>query len=371
MVFASTPHAWQAGRRVLRRRPEVALGHRRNHAKGICFTGVFEAKRGRFCALEGCGFFARGAVSGARALQPGNRKSETRRIRPSGCVAWEYGFSPPDGQEWRSAMINAPVFPVSTPETFYELLRAEGSKEPKRDSDFRRGPSGVRSVQRVGQERALDRQLRGKSGSTASTASSSSTVPAQSTWCAGRCTRRRNRSLSRPMSSPSVAPISSNRRLPSASPARHKRWTMVVTVANAGDPTADPSKAWPADRRHHRGRHASRRSKSRPSRTAHAAISISIPPCCHPACARRMIRFLPRGLGRLRKVVRSAHGRRPRTIPERRQEPRHDRGSATLHPVAAVCCTGSWQPASWPCSLIGVGMVSTVMPKYLTLVFNP
>jgi len=28
-----------------------------------------------------------------------------------------------------------------------------------------------------------------------------------------------------------------------------QRWTMVVTVANAGDPTADPSKAWPADRR--------------------------------------------------------------------------------------------------------------------------
>ena len=28
-----------------------------------------------------------------------------------------------------------------------------------------------------------------------------------------------------------------------------QRWTMVVTVANPGDPTADPTKAWPADRR--------------------------------------------------------------------------------------------------------------------------
>ena len=27
------------------------------------------------------------------------------------------------------------------------------------------------------------------------------------------------------------------------------RWTMIVTVANPGDPTADPSKAWPDDRR--------------------------------------------------------------------------------------------------------------------------
>jgi catalase len=28
-----------------------------------------------------------------------------------------------------------------------------------------------------------------------------------------------------------------------------QRWTMVVTVANSGDPTADPTKAWPPDRR--------------------------------------------------------------------------------------------------------------------------
>jgi len=27
-----------------------------------------------------------------------------------------------------------------------------------------------------------------------------------------------------------------------------QRWTMVVTVANPGDPTVDPSKAWPGDR---------------------------------------------------------------------------------------------------------------------------
>jgi catalase len=28
-----------------------------------------------------------------------------------------------------------------------------------------------------------------------------------------------------------------------------QRWTLVVTVANPGDPTADPTKAWPEDRR--------------------------------------------------------------------------------------------------------------------------
>ena len=28
-----------------------------------------------------------------------------------------------------------------------------------------------------------------------------------------------------------------------------QRWTMVVTIANPGDPTSDPSQAWPEDRR--------------------------------------------------------------------------------------------------------------------------
>ena len=31
--------------------------------------------------------------------------------------------------------------------------------------------------------------------------------------------------------------------------AQPQRWTMMVTVADPGDPTADPTKAWPADRR--------------------------------------------------------------------------------------------------------------------------
>jgi catalase len=39
-------------------------------------------------------------------------------------------ISTPDGQDWRSAMIDAPVFPVSTPQGFYELLLASASKNP-------------------------------------------------------------------------------------------------------------------------------------------------------------------------------------------------------------------------------------------------
>ena len=45
-------------------------------------------------------------------------------------------ISTPDGQEWRSAMIDPPVFPVSTPQGFYELLLASGSKDPNAMKTF-------------------------------------------------------------------------------------------------------------------------------------------------------------------------------------------------------------------------------------------
>lgn len=32
-------------------------------------------------------------------------------------------------------------------------------------------------------------------------------------------------------------------------PSSPQRWNVVVTVSNPGDPTADPNKSWPADRR--------------------------------------------------------------------------------------------------------------------------
>ena len=54
-----------------------------------------------------------------------NAPDATVRVRGIGLR-----ISTPDGQEWRSAMIDAPVFPVSTPQAFYELLLASASKDP-------------------------------------------------------------------------------------------------------------------------------------------------------------------------------------------------------------------------------------------------
>ena len=106
----------------------AVLGHRRNHAKGICFTGVFEAN-GAGSELLKAAVFVRGEypVLGRFNLATPNPNAPDATVRVRGLGMQ---ISTPDGQEWRSAMIDPPVFTVSTPQAFYELLLASGSKDP-------------------------------------------------------------------------------------------------------------------------------------------------------------------------------------------------------------------------------------------------
>src|SRR5215813_11295026 len=110
------------------------LGHRRNHAKGICFTGVFEAN-GAGTALSHAQVFTRGQYPVVGRFNLGtadlNAPDATVRVRGMGLR-----ISTPDGQEWRTAMIDPPIFPVSTPQAFYELLLASASKDPNSMKTF-------------------------------------------------------------------------------------------------------------------------------------------------------------------------------------------------------------------------------------------
>ena len=91
-----------------------ALGHRRNHAKGICFTGVFEAN-GNGSSLSQAAVFSRGQYPALGRFNLGtpeaNAPDSTVRVRGLGLR-----ITTPDGQEWRMAMIDPPFFPVATPD---------------------------------------------------------------------------------------------------------------------------------------------------------------------------------------------------------------------------------------------------------------
>jgi len=222
----------------------VALGHRRNHAKGICFTGVFEAN-GAGSELSQAPVLARGEYPVLGRFNLGtadpNAPDATVRVRGLGIR-----ISAPDGQEWRSAMINAPVFPVSTPEAFYELLRA--SKDPNAMAAFAAAHPEFAAFgdwAKNGPWTASYAEERFNSlnsfvfvdASGAEHAVRWSLLPAARPVAVSPDELAKN--------GPDFLEQEIARRVAGAP----QHWTMVVTVADASDPTADPTKPWPADRR--------------------------------------------------------------------------------------------------------------------------
>src|SRR6202453_1595503 len=223
-----------------------ALGHRHNHAKGSCFTDTFEAN-GVGSALSGAQVFVRGQypVVGRFNLATADPNAADAMVRVRGLGI---RITTPDGQEWRSAMIDAPIFPVSTPQDFYDLQMASRSKDPDAMKNFIAAHPGflsfvswAKSAPWTGsyaEERynSLDSFLF-IDGSGARHPIRWSLVPAAQPV---------------PISPDELAkrgPDALEQEITQRVAAGPQRWSMVITIASPDDPTADPNKAWPEDRR--------------------------------------------------------------------------------------------------------------------------
>jgi catalase len=226
--------------------PTASLGHRRNHAKGICFTGMFEAN-GAGLALTKAAVLSRGQYPVVGRFNLGspdpNVSDAAVRVRGMGLL-----ITPPGGQEWRTAMINAPVFPVSTPQEFYELLLTAQSKEPTAMQAFAGAHPDI----------APFGAWAGKGPWTGSYAEERYNGLNSFVFTDGSGADHTVRWSLLPAAQPVViAPEELAKRDPGfleqeiAERVAHgpARWTMVVTVANPDDPTADPTKAWADGRR--------------------------------------------------------------------------------------------------------------------------
>ena len=236
MVAAFTP----PGGRAARPSPEPCQGHLLHRR--------LRSEWRRIGALAGprSSLAASIRLSGASISAPPIR---TRRMRRFACGAWDCGFRRRTGRSGAAAMINPPVFPVSTPQGFYELLHASGSKDPDAMKTFVAAHPEFAALRRMGHEGRPGPAAMRRNATTASTASSSPTVPARIMRCAGRCCRRRSRLPISPEDLAKRGPDVLEQEITERVRSGPQRWTMVVTVANPGDPTADPTKAWPADRR--------------------------------------------------------------------------------------------------------------------------
>jgi catalase len=224
----------------------AALGHRRNQAKGICFTGVFEAN-GAGSELSRAQVFARGQypVLGRFNLATANPNAPDPTVRVRGLGI---RISTPGGQEWRSAMIDPPVFTVSTPQAFYELLLASGSKDPNAmkafaaaHPEFAKFADWAKNAPWTGSY--AEERFNGLNSFVFMDSSGAEHTVRWSLLPAARPVAVSPEELAK--RDPDFLEQEIAQRVTS----EPQRWTLVVTVANPGDPTADPTEAWPANRR--------------------------------------------------------------------------------------------------------------------------
>src|SRR5262245_43568112 len=228
----------------------VHSGFRRNHAKGLGVSGFFESN-GNGVRLSKAAVFEPGRVpvigrfslDGGQPYQPD--RPDTRR-------GLGLQFSLPNDELWRTAMISFPLFPVSTPEIFYERMLAfkqdpaTGKPDPVQVKTFEeRHPETVEVLKKI----IAEPRTSGFGNTTFHGLNAF-----RFTNAAGKMTPVRwiLKPL-QPFEAAGAAPPDKNYLFAELITQIHRqplRWRLIVIVGKPGDPTNDPSIGWPADREH-------------------------------------------------------------------------------------------------------------------------
>jgi catalase len=249
-----TPHALTPKRFIERFEHVngVSAGFRRNHAKGLCFSGWFDSS-GQGVELSKAVMFRTGRVPiiGRFSLSGGKPYGADVATTVRGMAIL---FKLPDGEEWRMAMINLPVFPFGTPEAFYDQLTAlapnpaTGKPDPAMVQAFlAKYPESAKALQLIhshpmssGFENSDFNSLNAFRFINATSAVVSirwSMVPVQPFAPIGPTT-----SGAADKNFLFDALIANVHRQP-------LQWHLIITVAQPGDPTDDATIPWPPDRR--------------------------------------------------------------------------------------------------------------------------
>jgi catalase len=226
----------------------VHSGFRRNHAKGLGVSGFFESN-GNGVRLSKATVFKPGRVpvigrfslDGGQPYQPD--RPDTRR-------GLGLQFSLPNGELWRTALISFPLFPVSTPEIFYERMLAFKQDPATGKSD----PAKVKAFEERHPETAL--VLKKIIAEPRSSGFGNTTFHGLNTFlftnAAGKATPVRwVLKPMQPFAAAGAAPADKKYLFHDLITQIHRQplhWRLLVIVGKPGDPTKDPSIGWPADR---------------------------------------------------------------------------------------------------------------------------
>jgi catalase len=234
----------------LRQNAGTFPGFRRNHAKGVCVSGYFESS-GQAQSLSIAKVFAPGRtpVVGRFAIPGGNPYAPDSSV-PIRSMALRFALA--NGQQWRTGMNDMPVFPVATPQAFFDQLKAQQPDPATGNPD----PAKVAAFFAAHPETAAFLAW-------VKTAKPSASFASESYYSLNAFVLVDANGLRQPVRWRMVPAVTDadgdtgksshedylaadlTQRLAQAP----LRWKLLLTLADASDPTNDATKEWPAARR--------------------------------------------------------------------------------------------------------------------------
>jgi catalase len=222
-------------------------GFRKNHAKGVVVTGHFDSN-GNGSELSRAVIFRPGQtpVTGRFSLAGGNPNvaDAPATARGLGLV-----FAFPDGTQWRSGMLNLPVFPDNSAQGFYDRLFAQkvvpetGQPDPAAMAAFLAAhPESAAAMAVIKQHKPT----RGFADSTFSGLITFFFVNDDGVRTPVRWSFVPQQQALAPRSGGSNTLFDALIRQIRGGPLQ---WRLILTVGAPGDPTTDATLPWPSDRR--------------------------------------------------------------------------------------------------------------------------
>jgi catalase len=228
-------------------------GFRRNHAKGLGVLGFFESN-GNGARLSKAAVFRAGRVPviGRFSLAgPNPHPSDA----PADVRGLGLQFSPLGREVWRTAMISLPVFPVSTPQAFYEQLLASkpdpktGKPDPAKMKAFVEHHPENEEARKILKDREISSGFENTTFHGLN-AFRFTNAAGDSVWVRWLLTPEQ------PFEPPhaGAAPEDKNYLFDALiaaihrPPARSLRWHLIIIIGQPGDPTNNAAIVWPKDR---------------------------------------------------------------------------------------------------------------------------
>jgi catalase len=249
-----TPHALTPAGFVDRFEQGSGLhpGFRRNHAKGVCVSGWFESN-GQGAEISKATIFQPGRVPViGRFSIPGGMPYAADATTPVRGLGIR--FMPAKGEEWRTAMVNLPVFPFATPQAFYDQMLAlapspaTGKPDPQRaQAFFAKYPESAKALKII----QSGPMPSGFESSTFNSLNAFEFIDDKDEKVWGRWSFEPVQPVT-PINHAQSKASGTNYLFDALMASVHEhplQWHLIITVAQPGDPVNDSTLPWPPGRR--------------------------------------------------------------------------------------------------------------------------